>query len=763
MKTDITTEKMTAKHSRKDIIKNIAIIFLAVLLVMTFFSNTIMNMSLPQVSAQSASSGNISEQIRGSGVVSAGQTYSVTVDEARVVSGVSVKAGDKVEKGDVLYTLEGTKSTELEEAEKTLKDMQYEYRKALIAADGDTGYLIEMLDISNAEDDIADIKRDLERFDDPAYLSEKYAAEYYELSGLRSDVSELEGLISESYSDTSDMALSELSSSLEAAVACLDTDDYSPLPAQWYTKLTAAQKKVDDLSESNKTALQEKKSSIEAAIASLSTEDMLDLPTKYYNRIAEALNNRDMLKDAYDEAEEKLKDVQEQLVDSTDYDESIKQKTREIKEKMAEISNLNDQINDAIFTSDDPSVLDELYKKSDQLSRELEYLNEDLAELIEKKNLSANIKAKIKSRQTIYNKAKTKLENATKELNTLKREIKQELINELNEVKAQLEQYDSTAETSALNEAKKELTELKRSAKSELNSKLTAVKKEIDTRSKLDEKTVALEKAESDLELKLITDRAALEDSLKEKERNLSSLQANLSVKKITDGVTNRQEDEDLKKQSEDIEYQREKVNELKEKALGSTIVAPVSGTVSSMSYRAGETTAAGNEAAVIDLADKGFVVSFSVKAEQAKKLVVGTNAEITNNYFGKDISAVLTAIKPDTSNPQTSKLLEFTISGGDVQAGDSISISLGAKGQDYPAVVPNSAVREDKNGKFVLVVESKNTALGNRYYAVRYSVEVLASNDSKTAVSGLTGSEFVIISSSSPISEGQQIKLTEQ
>lgn len=754
---------MTAKHSRKDIIKNIAIIFLAVLLVMTFFSNTIMNMSLPQVSAQSASSGNISEQIRGSGVVSAGQTYSVTVDEARVVSGVSVKAGDKVEKGDVLYTLEGTKSTELEEAEKTLKDMQYEYRKALIAADGDTGYLIEMLDISNAEDDIADIKRDLERFDDPAYLSEKYAAEYYELSGLRSDVSELEGLISESYSDTSDMALSELSSSLEAAVACLDTDDYSPLPAQWYTKLTAAQKKVDDLSESNKTALQEKKSSIEAAIASLSTEDMLDLPTKYYNRIAEALNNRDMLKDAYDEAEEKLKDVQEQLVDSTDYDESIKQKTREIKEKMAEISNLNDQINDAIFTSDDPSVLDELYKKSDQLSRELEYLNEDLAELIEKKNLSANIKAKIKSRQTIYNKAKTKLENATKELNTLKREIKQELINELNEVKAQLEQYDSTAETSALNEAKKELTELKRSAKSELNSKLTAVKKEIDTRSKLDEKTVALEKAESDLELKLITDRAALEDSLKEKERNLSSLQANLSVKKITDGVTNRQEDEDLKKQSEDIEYQREKVNELKEKALGSTIVAPVSGTVSSMSYRAGETTAAGNEAAVIDLADKGFVVSFSVKAEQAKKLVVGTNAEITNNYFGKDISAVLTAIKPDTSNPQTSKLLEFTISGGDVQAGDSISISLGAKGQDYPAVVPNSAVREDKNGKFVLVVESKNTALGNRYYAVRYSVEVLASNDSKTAVSGLTGSEFVIISSSSPISEGQQIKLTEQ
>lgn len=760
MKTDITTEK----RSRKDIIKNIAIIFLAVLLVMTFFSNTIMNMSLPQVSAQYASNGNISEQIRGSGVVSAGQSYNVAVDESRVVSGVNVKAGDKVEKGDVLYTLEGTKSTELAEAEKTLSDMQFEYRKALIAAGGDTGYLVEMLDISNAEEDIADMKQDLERFDDPAYLSGKYAADYYRLSTLRSDVSELEALISEELADTSDIELSDTSAALEAAVACLDTDDYSALPAEWYNKIDAAQKKVDSLSVNNKTALEEKKASIEGAIASLGTEDMLGLPTKYYNRIADAIDNRNILKDAYDEAAENLKAMQDQLVDSADYDESIKLKTREIKEKMAEIDDVNNQIiNATLDPDDDGSGLAALYKKADDLSRELQYLNEDLADLIDKKNISANLKTKIRIKQNIYNKAKSNLDNATKKLNSIKREIKLELIDELNAVKAQLEQYDSTADTSALDEAKRELSQLKRTAKSNLNTRLSTVKKEIDTRTKLKEKTAELKSSESEFDLKVINDKAALETSLKEKERTLASLQANLSVKKITDGVTNRQEDEDLKKKADDIEYQKQKVAELKEKSLGGTIVAPVSGTVSSMAYRAGETTAPGNAAAVIDMNDKGFVVSFSVKSEQAKKLAVGTNADITNNYSGKDISAVLTAVKPDTANPQTSKLLEFTVTGGDVQAGDSISISLGARGQDYPAVVPNSAVREDKNGKFVLVVESKNTALGSRYYAVRYSVDVLASNDSKTAVSGLTGSEFVVISSSAPIEEGQQVKLTEQ
>ncbi|MCI5752028.1 MAG: HlyD family efflux transporter periplasmic adaptor subunit [Oscillospiraceae bacterium] len=760
MNTDITNDKTSAKRSRKDIIKNIAIIFLAVLLVLTFFSNTVMNMSLPQVSAQYASNGNISEQIRGSGVVSAGQSYDVMIDESRVISGVNVKAGDKVEKGDVLYTLEGKESSELEEAEKTLSDLQYEYRKAVIAAGGDTGYLVEMLDIDNAKEDIADIKRDLERFDDPAYLSSAYAAEYYDLSKLRSDISELEELISEELDGYSDIELEVLASDLDAAVACLDTDDYTPLPAEWYSKIDAAQKEVDAYSDNDKSALTEQKAGIEAAIASLGTDDMLDLPTKYYERISDALEKRNELKDAYDQAESELKALQDQLVDSTDYDESIKAKSREIREKMVELDDVNAQI--AYYMGDDEEALAELYKKARDLERELSYLNEDLADLSEKKNVSASLKFRINGKQTVYNNTKLKLDAATKELNAIKTEIRKDLIADLNEVKAKLEAYDGSAADSALAAAKKNLSDLKRSAKTELKAKLNTVNKEVNNRKELEEKKTSLEKSESEFNVKLLADKKALEDSLKEKERSLESLEANLSVKKITDGVTNRQEDEDLKKQADDIERQRQKVTELKEKSLGGTITAPVSGTISSMTYRAGETTAAGNAAAVIDMTDKGFVLSFSVKSEQAKKLSVGTNADISNNYFGKDISAVLTAIKPDNANPQTSKLLEFTISGGDVQAGDSISLSIGAKGQDYPAVVPNSAVREDKNGKYVLVVESKSTALGSRYYAVRYPVEVLASNDSKTAVSGLTGSEFVVISSSTPIEEGQQVKLTE-
>ena len=55
----------------RDWVKNAAIIFLVVLLVLTFFSNTIMNRSLPEVATQEVESGSIVARVRGTGTVQA--------------------------------------------------------------------------------------------------------------------------------------------------------------------------------------------------------------------------------------------------------------------------------------------------------------------------------------------------------------------------------------------------------------------------------------------------------------------------------------------------------------------------------------------------------------------------------------------------------------------------------------------------------------------------------------------------------------------
>ena len=64
-------DKEKKSQRRKDSIKNILIVFLVLMLLLTFFSGTIQNWSLPEVATASVQPGSISPQIRGTGTVSA--------------------------------------------------------------------------------------------------------------------------------------------------------------------------------------------------------------------------------------------------------------------------------------------------------------------------------------------------------------------------------------------------------------------------------------------------------------------------------------------------------------------------------------------------------------------------------------------------------------------------------------------------------------------------------------------------------------------
>ena len=84
--------KENITKNRKWVIKA-AVVFFTVLLLLTFFSNTIMNYSLPQVVTQYIQSGPIASKVRGTGVVAADNPYNVTVNVERKVRLVAVKRG----------------------------------------------------------------------------------------------------------------------------------------------------------------------------------------------------------------------------------------------------------------------------------------------------------------------------------------------------------------------------------------------------------------------------------------------------------------------------------------------------------------------------------------------------------------------------------------------------------------------------------------------------------------------------------------------
>ena len=120
------------KSKKRELIKTIAIIFLVVLMALTFFSNTIMNRSLPEVATQSISSGTINAKIRGSGTVAANESYEVIINQTREVRSVCVKVGDMVSQGDLLFVLGDMESSELQSAQEQLDSLNLQYQEKLL-------------------------------------------------------------------------------------------------------------------------------------------------------------------------------------------------------------------------------------------------------------------------------------------------------------------------------------------------------------------------------------------------------------------------------------------------------------------------------------------------------------------------------------------------------------------------------------------------------------------------------------------------------
>lgn len=219
---------------------------------------------------------------------------------------------------------------------------------------------------------------------------------------------------------------------------------------------------------------------------------------------------------------------------------------------------------------------------------------------------------------------------------------------------------------------------------------------------------------------------------------------------------------DDIAKAQKAVDKAQEEVDELTAKSIGATITADIAGTVTAINVTAGNSTSAATPVAVLQPEGKGYTMSFSVTNEQAKRLSVGDRAELVNSWWYDDVEVVLESIKPDPQDPGQKKKLTFTVTGS-VTAGQTLNISVGQKSANYDLIVPNSAIREDSNGKFILIVESRQTPLGTRYTAVRVDVQVLASDDNQSAISaGLSGYEYVITTSTKPVEAGKQVRLTD-
>ena len=760
---------MGEKKFNREWVKTFAIIFLAVLLVLTFFSNTIMNMTLPEVSTEYIQYGTIKTQVRGSGTVESQDNYSVTFPATREVLQVAVRQGDTVNKGDVLFYLSESESEELQAAREAYDNLYYEYTKMLIDSSTGDDFADKKLEITQLEEDLEKAKQKLAAYADTQSAIEKakldVRAAEKAVTLKQNEITELENeKTAIGYTPTEDEVLTgkesdvtyeqyaSASKQLEAADEKIDTAkaELTKLQAQMNTAKNSydvIKRNYDELSakiEKPLATLEEEIKTSDRNIESLD-HDIKYLKQDFYNATSNSELERlyDTFKskqNTYRKAKNKLDAL---LESETATEEEIAAARNEYNQAAYAMDDAFEAY-DALLTQEE-AVTEDIEKQLAAKETELKYALEDNTALKEQLTETKELDAQLNDIKDDLDSAEKTYNDATDKANA-----------------AQTVYDNAVAEKEIL---EKDLEKVRNGYKyviyKEYEDKIETEKTNLENLNiELDNKKEIL----TDLEAQGSDSQETLEEQVNTLERQILTATRELETAIADAGDQDKLQALDIEKKKKELEKAAEEITKLEEKYTASEIVAPVSGVIDSINITSGQKTEPDATLCEISLAEKGFKMTMTVTQEQAAKLRMGSPAEITSYIqYGSTITATLAAIKNDTANPGSrQKILEFTVE-GDVTPGQSLSIAVGDKNASYDSTVPNTAIREDSDGKYILVVESKNTPISTRYIAKRVDVTVVASDETRSAITGdFTNYGYVIATSSGPINSGEQVKLIE-
>lgn len=609
-------------------VKNVAIIFLAVMLVLTFFSNTIMNASLPEAAVQYVQSGSITTQIRGTGTITAKEVYEVKTTTSRKVQSVLVTKDQEVKVGDVLLILAAGEGTETDELKTQLETAKYSYQQKLINMSGGGSEVTraqEKLQEAIAARDAIAVNITAEDIE-LAKVRYETAKEYYQQ--LTYELEDAGGYVEGGKGDT----LKELSDAVNAAQLEYDSNCIRYAKEYAFVNQLAADASVFGTHGSDRDAYAE---AITGAFAAAGEDTTVH---NYFVDLA-----------------------------------SVTQAERE-----------NLGIDRVDITK---------------------YPYSDLVSALPSQNITAVAKG--------YGEILTAKDALTKAQDA----------------------YNKAVESmQPQNEA--------------LNKQVTEAKREMD----------ALE-----AEYKELSDKKTAYDTAKD---NVVSCETALQTLLKTSKLDNLE----LSKMANEIAELEAKLEKLSggEKdaegnVTGGQIVSEVNGVVKEINVTAGNNTDPATAVMTIEVPDRGYTVSMNVTNEQAQKVTIGDTAEISTGYWGSSgLSGKLVGIRNNTSAGQSGgKQLVFDVTGSDITSGTQVSVSIGQRSQNYDTIVPNSALRSDSNGSFVLVIVAKSSPLGNRFVATRVDVTELAKDDVNTAVSGgLSAYDMVLTTATKPVEDGMLVRL---
>ena len=362
---------------------------------------------------------------------------------------------------------------------------------------------------------------------------------------------------------------------------------------------------------------------------------------------------------------------------------------------------------------------------------------------------------------------KLQLENDSLKKNKAQADAKQQL-----ELKRAQEDYEETIAKNTVsdgkaNEALQKAADAKSQAEKELNSAKDAAVAE-QSKNTADQTGEAEKK---DTNSTITQKLQQLEEAVQEKQNTYDTIQAKVTEKQAaldsaSVALEEKQEQlesntstaEDAKKAAERFQKQLEKLKTLKQQ--NGEITAPSSGIITKVCVETGQKT---TDTAAVVMSDEqsGLFFTTTTDSKNREYLSVGDNATITG--VGKETSDC-SIVSLETSKDGSSIKVSIAMQGDDFLPGESAQMTATRKSESYDYLVPVTAVWQENNKAYVLLLETENTVLGEQYIARKAEVQILDKNSSYAAVSGnsLSADCQIITDSDRTVGNGDVVRMTE-
>ncbi|MBS6679789.1 MAG: hypothetical protein KH330_19015, partial [Clostridiales bacterium] len=206
-------------------------------------------------------------------------------------------------------------------------------------------------------------------------------------------------------------------------------------------------------------------------------------------------------------------------------------------------------------------------------------------------------------------------------------------------------------------------------------------------------------------------------------------------------------------------------------------VTASKAGVVTGMNVQTGGIT---DDSSYLLLGTGGLQIKGSLQTQDLEKVEAEDTVEISVSGQGKKIQGKVTQVgaggdgqlaeagSSSGTSEESQDMAGYFYADIEERAaswGTQVSYSIDKQsGSSYEMLIPLGAVREDAQGTYCLIAESRETVLGTEYRAARVNITVEDKDSTQAAVTGNLGKDDLIISGSTKdITEGDKVRLRDE